>query len=247
MDESIAATVKPTLNSLINQDDGASSYECRKLTMEEWRQHVKQNHTPYRRDCRLCVEDMGQGLPHIELAYSLSADVVGPFKQGWDYGRGRDAKYAILATIPVPLSEVDLKEEEKEEEDPLKNFEDEKELEVEGLETYDEEEDEEKNKEEEARKEETKEVMDAATRPIKIQNVTLPNRQDNEVAKALDKLRARYRATRQRYVFTQTERRSCCGGLGGKKGHDPVDDVRPGMIQLRMEGLSPKFASSKGG
>ena len=114
----LAVTVKTTPNSLINQDDGASSYECPKLTMDEWRQHVKQNHAPYRRDCRLCVEEMGQGLPHRrrvkqgggEVTYSLSADVVGPFKQGWDYGRGRDAKYAILATIPVPLSEVVLKE-----------------------------------------------------------------------------------------------------------------------------------------
>ena len=38
--------------------------------------------------------------------------------------------------------------------------------------------------------------MDAATKPITIQNVTFPNRQANEVVKALDKLWARYRAMR---------------------------------------------------
>lgn len=119
----LVAAVKATLSSLIKDGDGPMSYGCRKLTMEEWRQHVRQNHVPYRRDCRLCVEEMGQSLPHRrrvsqgggEVAYSLSVDVVGPFKQGWDYGRGREAKYAILATIPVPLSEVDPEEEKRKE------------------------------------------------------------------------------------------------------------------------------------
>ena len=35
-----------------------------KMTLEDWRKHVAQNRIPYRRDCRLCIERMGQDCPH---------------------------------------------------------------------------------------------------------------------------------------------------------------------------------------
>ena len=38
-----------------------SGPHVKKLTIEEWRQHIRQNHIPYRRDCRVCVQEMGPG------------------------------------------------------------------------------------------------------------------------------------------------------------------------------------------
>ena len=36
----------------------------KKFSALEWQQHVQQGHIPYRRDCRLCVQEMGQDRPH---------------------------------------------------------------------------------------------------------------------------------------------------------------------------------------
>ena len=88
--------------------------KCKRFTVDEWRQHVRQNHVPFRRDCRVCIEEMGQDLPHRrrkaseagESAYVLAVDVIGPFKEGWDYGRKETAKYAMVATVPVPISDT---------------------------------------------------------------------------------------------------------------------------------------------
>ena len=41
-----------------------------------------------------------------ESAYVLAIDVIGPFKEGWDYGRKETAKYAMVATVPVPISDT---------------------------------------------------------------------------------------------------------------------------------------------
>ena len=88
----------------------------KRLSLDEWRQHVRQNHTPYRRDCRLCIQEMGAGEPHRrrgphhngESAYVLSVDITGPLVKGWDYGTGRQAKYALLATVPIPVVDGQL-------------------------------------------------------------------------------------------------------------------------------------------
>ena len=88
-----------------------STVGIKRLSLDEWRQHVRQNHTPYRRDCRLCVQEMGAGEPHRrrgphhkgESAYCLSVDITGPFVTGWDYGTGCQARYGLLATVPIPV------------------------------------------------------------------------------------------------------------------------------------------------
>ena len=114
--DGLVAAVKLAIRNFLEETPS-----CRRFTMEEWRQHVRQGHTPYRRDCRACVEEMGQDRPHRrrksseagESAYALSMDVIGPFKEGWDYARSSTAKYALVATIPVPVSDVEKATEEK--------------------------------------------------------------------------------------------------------------------------------------
>ena len=85
--------------------------QVKKMSLDDWRQHVRQNHVPFRRDCRVCVEEMGQDVPHRrrkhrgagDAVYVLAVDVAGPFVKGWDYGMAKEAKYALVATIPVPV------------------------------------------------------------------------------------------------------------------------------------------------
>ena len=89
------------------------------LSLDEWRQHVRQGHVPYRPDCRLSVEEMGQDHPHRrqkdaggQASYVLSVDLTGPCVVSTDLGTGHKAKYMMVAAIPVPLASGKLDAEE---------------------------------------------------------------------------------------------------------------------------------------
>ena len=70
---------------------------------ELWAQHFRQGHTPFRRDCRLCVEQMGAQRPHrrrqegqtMTSSWSMSVDIVGPLPRATSHYM----KYA-LALVP---------------------------------------------------------------------------------------------------------------------------------------------------
>ena len=68
-----------------------------------------------------CHQEMGADVPYRRLkhggyvVFNLSVDIAGPFHNGWDYGTKTEARYALIATVPVPLS--DLKPEASD--DPL--------------------------------------------------------------------------------------------------------------------------------
>ena len=50
-----------------------------------WEEHVRANHTPFRRDCRICQEAMAKASPHRKAGHAragvLSLDLTGPFKK----------------------------------------------------------------------------------------------------------------------------------------------------------------------
>ena len=114
----LVAAIQVAIKSFMNEGMVPSQ---KRMTLRDWRQHCQQGHVPYRRDCRLCVQEMGADVPHRRLkhgghaVYNLSVDIAGPFHNGWDYGTKTEARYALIATAPVPLS--DLKPEASE--DPL--------------------------------------------------------------------------------------------------------------------------------
>ena len=62
------------------------------------------------------MQEMGAGEPHRhrgphhngESAYVLAVDITGPLVKGWYYGTGRQAKYALLATVPIPVVDGQL-------------------------------------------------------------------------------------------------------------------------------------------
>ena len=72
--------------------------------VEGWKKHFALGHRPFRRDCRLCIEQMGSQKPHrrrsmedrMSSAWSVSVDIVGPLTNTVDLVTKRPVKYALI-------------------------------------------------------------------------------------------------------------------------------------------------------
>ena len=79
---------------------GSRRPRMRKVGAEEaWRQHIINNHQPYRRDCALCLRNGGVGRQHRATpnprAYVLSIDVAGPLRK-------KEFRYFLLGAYRYP-------------------------------------------------------------------------------------------------------------------------------------------------
>ncbi|CAE7562101.1 ycf43, partial [Symbiodinium sp. CCMP2456] len=80
------------------------------MSPTQWKQHVKDNHATYRKDCATCVMSRGVGRQHRRVhhpeAYVLTADVAGPLSPGLDSGSkgtmGKNLRYLLVAKYVVP-------------------------------------------------------------------------------------------------------------------------------------------------
>ena len=86
-----------------------SQATCKRLDTEGFKKHIQNHHVPFRRDCRQCMEAMGQSEPHRRskldgAAYCLSLDLAGPFPLGRDEGFNKrtKAKYILVGTVAIP-------------------------------------------------------------------------------------------------------------------------------------------------
>ena len=85
-----------------------------KLQVLSWKEHLAFNHTPYRRDCRICQESLQQASPHRRVRNPmggvLSIDVAGPLKGAYDQGGGM-ARYFLAGALTwrVPKGSERLK------------------------------------------------------------------------------------------------------------------------------------------
>ena len=87
-----------------------------KLTKDErlaWKQHLLQDHQPYRSDCSICMNAQATGYQHRRRKhpqlYSLAMDLAGPFKV---HGRDMDFddyKYLMVAAYRCPKEYLDEK------------------------------------------------------------------------------------------------------------------------------------------
>lgn len=74
---------------------------------DQWIQHFRQGHRPFRRDCRSCLLDMGSGKPHRRRldsgssAWSMGVDIV-QFPKTVDETTGKKVGYSMVATVLVP-------------------------------------------------------------------------------------------------------------------------------------------------
>ena len=110
--------IQLALRKMLEEDE---NHKVARLDMDQWRRHVRMQHTPFRRDCRTCLEAMGTQNPHrrsrtASSAYTLAVDIIGPFPVGKDLATGRMAMYALLGRVPLPVPDH-LPGETEEEED----------------------------------------------------------------------------------------------------------------------------------
>ena len=82
-----------------------------------WKTHFEQDHRPFRRDCRVCLQASARGRKHHRLThpvcFSLSLDIMGPLGPGEDIDSSFAFKakksYAVVAAYTLPvLSEGEL-------------------------------------------------------------------------------------------------------------------------------------------
>ena len=87
-----------------------------RMSADQWREHVRRGHLPYRSDCMTCVSAGATGRRHARVehpsCFVMSADVSGPLKiPGLDAdGRGafpKPHKYLFVAKVKIPRSFVD--------------------------------------------------------------------------------------------------------------------------------------------
>lgn len=230
--EMLKHTLNPYLATMVQErdaqpreggsSDGSEESGCgslKKMNVEKWRQHVECGHVPYRRDCGVCVENMGCDAPHRRRPRGLSAfvmavDLVGPFKSGKDLGVDQTAKYMMLATVPVPY-EMDKKVTDSEEK-PVEEAQewgegdgsgeledlvgDRDEAEEGPVLEVEEDEPSEKVSEEDAKKvnAEWKKIAEELSEPYMVQNLTLgeplQSRSVDEILSGMAKLLSKYKA-----------------------------------------------------
>ncbi|CAE7283572.1 RE1 [Symbiodinium sp. CCMP2592] len=68
-------------------------------------EHLRRDHTPYRRDCRACLAGAFRGHQHRRIvtpeAWCLSLDLIGPTRQGLDENL-KKVKYGLIGSLVVP-------------------------------------------------------------------------------------------------------------------------------------------------
>ena len=80
-----------------------------KEAIESWKLHMDMNHCPYRRDCAICVEAMGQDRPHkrqkVPEPFTLALDLSGPFVKGVDQIDHHNPRYFLIAAMTIPIAD----------------------------------------------------------------------------------------------------------------------------------------------
>ena len=92
-----------------------------KAQREEWKQHLLNDHQPYRPDCSVCINAQATGYKHSRCKhpalFTMSLDLAGPFKtRGRDMDRD-DYKYVMVAAYRCPreyLSAMSIPEVDRE-------------------------------------------------------------------------------------------------------------------------------------
>ena len=79
--------------------------------VEEWKTHLQNDHLPYRKDCKTCLQSAGKARYHRRIvsreALTLSIDLAGPFQKGIDQGPADklgEARYFMAGTFTVPVT-----------------------------------------------------------------------------------------------------------------------------------------------
>ena len=92
-----------------SNEQGGKDQMVAKLTSEQWRQHILNDHIPYSRECSTSLQGSGRSRPHKKVphpdAMTLSVDICGPFRPGQD--RMKKAKYFMVGVFAIPVRRVE--------------------------------------------------------------------------------------------------------------------------------------------
>lgn len=79
----------------------------KKLSHEQWKQHLAMDHMPFSRHCYECQKGAGKARPHHRVphpdTFTLSLDVCGAFEKGIDVD-GRSGKYFVVGVFTIPVT-----------------------------------------------------------------------------------------------------------------------------------------------
>ena len=91
------------------QTSSTSSTGLRALSAmdaEDWKQHILNDHQPCRRDCGVCLQNLGRDRPHRRIqypsGYTLNVDIAGPYQDGTDQLE-TCPRYFMVGVFTVPV------------------------------------------------------------------------------------------------------------------------------------------------
>ena len=92
-------------------DNGLRVSKLTKQQQTEWKQHLLNDHQPYRADCSVCINAQAYGYQHrrrkMPGMFSLAVDLAGPFKQKGRDMEFDDYKYVLVAAYRCPKGYMD--------------------------------------------------------------------------------------------------------------------------------------------
>ena len=87
-------------------DAGLKVSKLTKQQRQEWKQHLLNDHQPYRADCAVCINAQAYGYQHrrrkMPGLYTVALDLAGPFKQKGRDTEFDDYKYVMVAAYRCP-------------------------------------------------------------------------------------------------------------------------------------------------
>ncbi|CAE7383237.1 unnamed protein product, partial [Symbiodinium necroappetens] len=88
---------------MARMDAGSFLESLSNKELEQWRVHLRNNHVPYNRKCRTCVESSATGRKHVRIktpsSYCSSLDVCGPFRHKGADPDHADYRFALGPTL----------------------------------------------------------------------------------------------------------------------------------------------------
>ena len=100
----LVAALGYMISDWIKQEDRSAHHKLKKVD-PSFIEHIRQQHIPYRRDCKFCVQGGGRQRQHRRIlspqAWTLSVDTAGPFSLAQDESTTK-AKYFVIGVLTIP-------------------------------------------------------------------------------------------------------------------------------------------------
>ncbi|CAE7720268.1 unnamed protein product, partial [Symbiodinium necroappetens] len=100
-----APGLKQAVKRVVEESLAGSTLEKVMKLDQAFLDHLRRDHTPFRRDCKACLAGSFRGHAHRRIvapeAWCLSLDVIGPTRQGVDEYL-KKIRYALIGTLVVP-------------------------------------------------------------------------------------------------------------------------------------------------